>query len=114
MAIDPSSERSTRTPTATARPSANARRHREHAPSTRCSRTSAAATGAERAAHRELVLPPLGPNEKQVHDVRAGDEQHARDGAEHDPQHSTDVADDDVAQRAHDGAHADLLDRLAP
>jgi hypothetical protein len=69
-----------------------------------------ASARAERAPHRELVLSPFGPHEKEVHDVRARDEQHARHRPEDDPQHSTDVANHHVAQWLHHGSHANLLD----
>ena len=49
----------------------------------------AAAAGAERGTQRQLLLASLGPDEKQVCHVCAGDEQHERDGRKENPEHAS-------------------------
>ena len=68
--------------------------------------------GAERRAHRELLLPRLGADQQQVGDVRARDEQHHADRAHQHPQHALDVADEVVLQRPDVRRDARLLEHL--
>ena len=58
------------------------------------------AAGADRDAQRDLPLAAGAANERQVRDVRAGDQQHTQDGTEEHEQRRPDVADQDVAQPA--------------
>ena len=62
-------------------------------------RTSAHASGAERAPDRHLALPHRRAREQQVRDVRAGDEQDEADRGEQRQQRRTHVADQVVVQR---------------
>ena len=59
----------------------------------------AAAARAERVADGDLTLTRAGPREQQIRDVRAGDQQHEADRAEHHQQARAHVADDLVLKR---------------
>ena len=56
-------------------------------------------TRAERQPHGDLALATRRTREHEVRDVRARDEQHERDGAEHDQHHRPDIARDVLAVR---------------
>ena len=62
--------------------------------------------GAERHAHRELVIPREGTREKNPGDVRAGDQQHERRRAHEDQQTWPGVARNGRANRHHAGGDA--------
>jgi hypothetical protein len=65
---------------------------------------------AERGAEGALPASRVEANEKEVRDVRGGDEEHQRDGAEQCPQRPRQhVADDGIAQRLHGRAKAGAL-----
>jgi len=83
--------------------SAADRRHQEPLGEELCD--DHAVAGAEHAAHRQVVQALFRPDQKQIGDVRARDEQEKRTGAEHDPQRAPDSAHHHLAQRAHHGAH---------
>ncbi len=69
------------------------------------------AAGPERQAHRVLLAAALRSNEQQVGDVAAGNEQDESDGPKYDQQRLAGVADDLLAERAHDGvAIEDVLE----
>ena len=53
----------------------------------------------ERFAHGELALTAVGPNENEVRDVRARDEQHHAGGRGHDPQRLRDAAGHVILER---------------
>ena len=59
----------------------------------------ASAAGAERGAHRKLARARRAARELEIGDVRAGDEQHERDRAEHDEQTLANAADELVLER---------------
>jgi hypothetical protein len=62
-------------------------------------RASLARLAPESGAHRQLLLPRLGPNQTQVRDVAAGDEQDYPDGGEQNPEGLTDGADRVLSER---------------
>jgi hypothetical protein len=73
----------------------------------------AAAPRAERGAHRELLPACIGPNQHQIRDVRARDEQHRTDRAHEHPERARHAADQVVLQRADDRRDSPILDRVA-
>ena len=58
--------------------------------------------GADGDAERQLALPSLGPDEEEVRDVRARDQEDEADRAEQDPERAAHVADDRLVQRHDD------------
>ena len=84
-----------------ARRTAHERQHRaldEHLPD------EPGPAGPERHANRVLLAAAFRSNQQQVGDVAACNEQDESDGSEHDQQRLAGVADDLLAERAHDGA----------
>lgn len=59
-----------------------------------------AAAGAERAAHRELLLPRIGARDHQVADVQAADEEHERDRCAEHEERWADMSGHDVLKRS--------------
>ena len=72
----------------------------------------ASATGAERRAHRQLLLTSFGAHQQQVRHIRAGDQQHHADRAHQHPQHRSDVADQIVLQQAESRLQLRVIEHL--
>ncbi len=69
-------------------------------------------SGAQRGANRQLLLPRFGPDEEQVGDVGAGNEEHQPNRAHQHPQDGAHVADEVVLERADARRDARLLEHL--
>jgi hypothetical protein len=70
------------------------------------------ASGAERHAHGELLLPPLHAHQQEVRHVRAGDEQHEADRAHQHPEHVADVAHEVLLEGPQAGGDVRVLEQL--
>ena len=71
-----------------------------------------ARTGAQGDAGGQFLLASLGPYQKQVGDVGAGDEQHHSDAAHEHPENLAQIAHDVVLQRPHRGLDSGLLEEF--
>jgi hypothetical protein len=68
----------------------------------------------ERRPHGDLCLAPGRPDEQQVRDIGARDEEHERHGAEHRVECSPDIADDLFSERLHHPAERGVAFGIQP